>query len=102
MEEITVLHYQQANGTVPIRVWLDSILDKAALATVLARINRLAFGTFGDWKQVGDGVCELRVHLGPGYRIYFGRSGQRIVILLAGGVKRSQKANLKTAKEYRK
>lgn len=100
MAEITILHYRRVNGEVPIKSWLDSIDDKVALASVMTRIDRLASGTFGDWKPVGGGVGELRVHLGPGYRIYFGRSGKKIVILLAGGIKRSQKAGIKTAQEY--
>jgi putative addiction module killer protein len=64
------------------------------------RINRLRLGSFGDYKAVGDGVCELRIDYGPGYRVYFGRHGTEIVILLIGGDKRSQDRDIETAKEY--
>ena len=57
-----------------------------------------ARGTFGDWKAVGDGVCELRVHVGAGYRVFFGRDGNSVVILLDGGMKRSQNADIRQAK----
>ena len=67
---------------------------------VLARVDRLAFGTFGDWKPVGEGVCELRIHFGAGYRVYFGRDGKAVVILLCGGEKRSQDTDIKRAKKY--
>ncbi len=71
-----------------------------ARAAVLARVDPLAFGMFADWKAVGDGVCELRVHLGAGYRIYFGRDGKMVVILLCGGEKRTQGADIRRAKRY--
>jgi len=73
-----------------------------AFALFAARLirRRLAFGTFGDWKAVGDGVCELRIHLGAGYRVYFGRDGKTVVILLCGGEKRSQDADIRRAKRY--
>ncbi len=100
MAEITVLHYQTKEGTIPYREWFDSLRDQAVQAAVLARANRLRLGTFGDWKSVGDGVCELRVHCGAGYRIYFGRQGQTVVILLTGGEKRSQDSDIKRAKKY--
>jgi putative addiction module killer protein len=66
----------------------------------IGQVNRLAFGSFGDWKSVGDGVSELRIDYGPGYRVYFGRKGKTVVILLCGGDKSSQKTDIKTAKEY--
>jgi putative addiction module killer protein len=100
MAEITVLHYQTAARRIPYQEWFDSLTDRLVKAAVLARVNRLRLGTFGDWESVGDGVSELRIHFGAGYRIYFGRHGQEVVILLAGGDKRSQDADIKTAKRY--
>jgi len=100
MAEITVLHYQTAARRIPFQEWVNSLTDKSVQAAVLARVNRLRLGTFGDWKSIGDGVCELRIHQGAGYRLYFGRRGQTVVILLAGGEKRSQDADIKTAKRY--
>ena len=100
MNEIAVLHYRTVEGRFPYREWIESIADKKARAAVLARVDRLAFGAFGDWKIAGNGVFELRVHLGPGYRIYFGRKDKAVVILLCGGDKRSQKPDIKQAKRY--
>jgi putative addiction module killer protein len=62
---------------------------------VLARVDRLAFGAFGDWKAVGERVCELRIHFSAGHRVYFGRDGKAVVILLCGGEKRTQDADIK-------
>ena len=100
MTEITVLHYLTAAGRCPFLGWIDSVKDKAVKATVAARINRLRAGTLGDWKPVGNGVFELRVDRGPGYRIYFGRDGATVVILLTAGEKRSQQPDIKSAKAY--
>jgi putative addiction module killer protein len=77
--------------------WLDGLRDVRARARVLVRIERVVAGNFGDSKQVGQGVSELRIDYGPGYRVYFTKRGQLIVILLVGGDKSGQKADIKTA-----
>lgn len=77
--------------------WLDGLRDIKARARVLVRIERLAGGNPGDVKPVGEGVSELRIDHGPGYRVYFTRRGREVVILLAGGVKSTQSADIKTA-----
>ncbi|WP_396440573.1 type II toxin-antitoxin system RelE/ParE family toxin [Limnohabitans sp.] len=77
--------------------WIDGLNDLTGRARILVRIERLAAGHPGDVKPVGDGVCELRMHFGPGYRVYFTQNGREIVILLAGGDKSSQSADIKTA-----
>jgi putative addiction module killer protein len=100
MDEIVVLHYRTVEGRFPYREWVESVADRKARAAVLARVDRLAFGAFGDWKIAGNGVFELRVHLGPGYRIYFGRDRKTVVILLCGGDKGSQDSDIKQAKKY--
>jgi putative addiction module killer protein len=100
MTEIAVLHYLTAAGDCPFREWIESVKDQAVKATIAARINRVRTGSLGDWKPVGDGVFELRIDRGPGYRVYFGRVGNAVVILLAGGEKRSQDADIKRAKDY--
>lgn len=78
-------------------IWLDSLRDIQARARILVRIERLAAGNPGDVKSVGEGVSEMRIDYGPGYRVYFVKRGQEVVILLAGGDKRSQAKDIKTA-----
>jgi len=77
--------------------WLDGLRDIQARARILVRIERLAAGNPGDVRPVGEGVSELRIDYGPGYRVYFKRQGVTIVILLAGGDKRTQAKDIKTA-----
>jgi putative addiction module killer protein len=77
--------------------WLDGLRDLRARARVQVRIERLAAGNPGDVQPVGEGVSEMRIDYGPGYRVYFKKLGHEIVILLAGGDKRTQSADIKTA-----
>ena len=77
--------------------WLDAVSDARARARILVRIERLAEGNPGDVRPVGKGVSELRIDYGPGYRVYFIRRGTVLIILLAGGDKRSQAKDIKTA-----
>ena len=77
--------------------WLDGLNDIRARARVLARIERLAGGNPGDVKPVGEGVSELRIDYGPGYRVYYKKKGRSLIILLAGGDKRTQARNIKSA-----
>jgi putative addiction module killer protein len=97
---IEVFRYQTSNGKEPVTEWLLSLRDRQAQAKVRIRLKRLEAGIFGDCEPVGDGVLELREHLGAGYRMYFGRHGQSIVILLCGGTKKTQATDIKTAREY--
>ncbi|WP_137719246.1 type II toxin-antitoxin system RelE/ParE family toxin [Methylobacillus flagellatus] len=77
--------------------WIDGLSDVRGRARILVRIERLAAGNPGDVKPVGGGVSELRIDFGPGYRVYFSRYGQELVILLAGGDKSTQSTDIKTA-----
>jgi putative addiction module killer protein len=77
--------------------WLDGLDDIRARARILVRIERLAAGNPGDVKPVGEGVSELRIDYGPGYRVYYKKQGRTVVILLAGGDKRTQSRNIETA-----
>ena len=79
--------------------WLDNLPDAAVRGVVAARIKRLALGLMGDVAPVGEGVSELRIHLGAGWRVYFVRRGTQVIVLLAGGSKRTQKADIKRAKD---
>jgi len=79
--------------------WFKDLRDRQARARINARIRRLSLGNPGDVKPVGEGVSELRIHCGPGYRVYFVRRGETLVILLAGGHKRTQNRDIRTALE---
>lgn len=77
--------------------WLGSLADRRAKARIIDRIKRASNGNFGDAKPVGSGVSEMRIDYGPGYRVYFFRRGKELVILLCGGDKKSQQADIATA-----
>jgi putative addiction module killer protein len=78
--------------------WMANLRDHRARARIAARIDRLAFGNPGDIQPVGEGVSELRIHSGPGYRVYFVRRGETLIVLLCGGDKSTQRRDIKTAK----
>jgi putative addiction module killer protein len=77
--------------------WLDRLRDVKARARVQARIERFATGNAGDAKPVGEGISELRIDYGPGYRVYFKKQGRKLIVLLAGGDKGTQAKDIKTA-----
>ena len=79
--------------------WIDSLRDINARARILVRVERLAAGNPGDVKPVGEGVSELRISYGPGYRVYFKQQGHELIILLAGGNKSTQSKDISTAHE---
>jgi putative addiction module killer protein len=97
---IEVFRYLTESGHEPVTEWLQSLQDKRAQAKIRVRLKRLEAGMFGDCEPVGDGVLELREHLGAGYRVYFGRHGKAVVILLCGGSKKTQPSDIRTAKLY--
>jgi putative addiction module killer protein len=78
--------------------WLDDLTDESVRGVVAARIKRLALGLMGDVEPVGEGISELRIHLGAGWRVYFVKRGKEVIVLLAGGSKRTQKTDIKRAK----
>lgn len=79
--------------------WLDSLADATVRGVVVARIKRLELGLLGDVEIVGDGVSEFRIHIGAGWRVYFTQHGKQLIVLLVGGAKRTQKRDIKRAKE---
>ena len=99
MPVFEVRRYRTAAGREPFTEWLFRLRDRQAQARILVRIERLETGNFGDCKFLRDGVHELRVDWGPGYRVYFGRDGQTVVVLLLGGDKRKQDADIRKAVE---
>ena len=92
--------YQTSNGIEPFTEWLASIRDIRTQARIQARLERLEDGNLGDYQTVGEGVIELRIHFGPGYRIYFGQIDNTVILLLSGGDKQSQKRDIEQAKTY--
>jgi len=95
-----VVAFRTRDGRVPFEEWLDDLNDKRAVARVLARLARVRQGNLGDCKPVGEGVSELRVDYGPGYRVYFGQRGRTLVVLLCGGDKRRQDRDIRLAREF--
>lgn len=91
---IEVREYKTEDGRNPFREWLESLRDREAKARIRVRLNRVRVGNLGDTKSIGRGVSELRIPYGPGYRIYFGRDDDKIILLLCGGDKRSQRQDI--------
>jgi putative addiction module killer protein len=92
-----IRRYRTAAGHEPFTDWLSDLADRQARARILVRLERLEIGNFGDSRSLRDGVSELRIDWGPGYRVYFGRDGRTIIVLLCGGDKRKQDADIKRA-----
>lgn len=92
--------YQTDTGKRPFSQWLDDIKDHLSKAKIRVRLDRLEKGNFGQCEPVGEGVFELKIHFGPGFRVYFGKIGQKCVLLLCGGDKGSQKSDILKAQTY--
>ena len=97
---ITLRTYQTEEGSVPFDEWLANLRDVQARARIRARLARVQAGNFGDCKPVGDGVQELRIDHGPGYRVYLSRQGPVVVLLLCGSDKSRQRGGIKLALRY--
>ncbi len=96
---IELLRYQREDGREPFSEWINALRDKVAQARIRVRLRQLQSGNWGDSESVGEGVIELRVHVGAGYRVYCGRHGKALVLLLCGSDKGSQSSDIKRAKE---
>ena len=96
-----VIHYTAEDGADVYQEWVNTLRDTRARVAVLRRIDRAALGNFGDHKPCRDGVSEMRVDVGPGYRVYYFQHGQTLVVLLCGGDKRTQDADITRAVGYR-
>jgi putative addiction module killer protein len=92
--------YQTASGALPFLEWLHSLRDGRTRAIIMARLARVRLGNMGNTSPVGEGVQELKINYGPGYRVYFGQDGTELVILLTGGDKSTQDEDIETAKGY--
>ena len=93
-------NYLAATGEDPYSAWLMALTDRHARARVAVRIGRMASGNLGDVKPVGEGVWEARIDWGPGYRVYYAQAGKRLILLLCGGDKRKQQADIEVAQQY--
>jgi putative addiction module killer protein len=100
MKERELREFLTEAGKNPFRDWLVGLSDIQARARIRVRLNRVRLGNLGDCKSVGEGVHEMRLDFGPGYRMYLGLDGDVLVVLLCGGDKRSQSRDIETAKKY--
>ncbi|HDR8857470.1 addiction module killer protein [Burkholderia territorii] len=100
LSRFELLRYQRDDGREPFTEWLNAVRDKVVQARIRERLRRVQTGNFGDCEPVGEGVMELRIHVGAGYRVYFGRYGNALVLLLSGGDKHGQPDDIRNAKEY--
>lgn len=91
-------YYLEDDGSAPFTEWLSNLRDRGAHARISARLNRMKLGNFGDVKALGDGVIELKIDYGPGYRIYYSMNSKTAILLLIGGDKSTQKQDIKIAK----
>lgn len=93
-------YYVSATGKIPFKEWLERLRDVSVRAKIRVRLDRVRLGNLGNSRTVGEGVRELKIDYGPGYRVYFAREGTRIILLLCGGDKSSQEKDIETAKNY--
>lgn len=92
--------YVQADGKIPYEKWFKKLKDRNAKAKIAARLDRVLLGNLGEWNTIGEGMYEMKINYGPGYRVYFGREGNELILLLCGGDKSTQQRDINKAKEY--
>ncbi len=92
--------YETVEGESPFEDWLENLKDLKARAIIRARLDRLEYGNAGKYEPVGEGVYELKIYFGPGYRVYFAEDGKTVIILLCGGDKGTQRKDIEKAKDY--
>jgi putative addiction module killer protein len=95
-----IRHYLTASGRDPYQEWLDDLKDLTGRVAIQRRVDRMGVGNFGNYKFCQEGVWELRIDIGPGYRVYYAQAGANMVLLLCGGGKRTQTADIETAVNY--
>jgi putative addiction module killer protein len=98
--KLSVVHYVTRAGKDLYQAWLEHLKDKTARAAITRRVIRIELGELGDHKRIGDGVSELRIDVGPGYRVYYGTVEKTIVVLLIAGTKGTQERDIDRAKTY--
>lgn len=95
-----LVYYVTENGRIPYREWFESLNDSKTKAVIDARLTRICSGNFGTCEPVGPGIFELKIYYGPGYRVYFGKAAGRIVLLLCGGDKSTQRKDIQRALQF--
>lgn len=95
-----VIIYANQDGYEPFSEWVDNLRDRQGKRRILQRLRRIEQGNYGDVAPIGDGLSELRMFFGPGYRIYFGEDAENIVVVLCGGDKSTQEKDIEDAKAY--
>jgi putative addiction module killer protein len=100
VEPREIRRYITNKGKVPFAEWLDSLRDQKAKTIIDKRLNRVSKGNLGEYRSLGEGVYELKIDFGPGYRIYFGQIGKVIILLLCGGDKSTQDQDIRQAIDY--
>ena len=100
VETFEIEFYETKGGKAPYEVWYQTLRDIKTKAIILKRLAKVRRGNLGEWASVGEGVKELKIDLGPGYRIYFGEENQKLLILLLGGDKKTQSKDINKAVEY--
>lgn len=98
--EIEIEIYETRVGKSPFLDWVEELKETRTRAKIFTRLDRLKLGNFGDCKSIGGGISELRIHYGPGIRIYYSKVGTKIILLLCGGEKGSQKKDIKNAQVF--
>ena len=97
-----IMLYNLKNGKEPFDIWLSSVKDKTTRAKIKTSVLRMSSGNYGDFKKLSSGICELRLHFGSGYRIYFSELDKVVILLLCGGDKSSQTKDIEKAVKYLK
>ncbi len=92
-----ILHYLDENGNDPYQTWLEGLRDRVAKLVVIKRVARVEAGLFGDHAFVRDGISELRIDVGAGYRVYYAQAGNMVILLTNGGDKKSQSRDIERA-----
>ena len=96
----TINEYTDEQGKSPYAQWLNGLRDARAKAKIIMQVDKMELGLFGDVEPIGEGLSELRIHYGPGYRVYYGKEGNQVYLLLCGGDKSTQSKDIKKAKQY--
>lgn len=97
---VDVRKFRDENGKVPFDEWISGLRDRRGKKRISTRVDKLSLGMEGDWKSVGEGVRELHIPEGPGYRVYYAWYGNEIIVLLCAGDKATQQQDIETAKRY--